>query len=94
MTHADGWYGFMLDLEQTAEQVADLQRRLDVAGGPRSEFEISVTPRGRLDADRVAAYGRLGVNRLVLVPRGSALGEVEAFVQEHAPDRVGGATPG
>jgi probable F420-dependent oxidoreductase len=89
--HANGWYGFMLDLEQTADQLADLSRRLEGAGRVPSEFEISVTPRGHLDAEEVAAYGRLGVNRLVLVPRGSALAEVETFVQEHSPERIGGA---
>jgi hypothetical protein len=38
----------------------------------------------------VDAYGRLGVDRLVLVPRnGSSLEGVEAFVRAHAPEHLG-----
>ena len=48
-----------------------------------------MTPRGRLDAEKVVAYGRLGVDRLVLVPRaGNSIDEVEAFVRAHAPERL------
>jgi probable F420-dependent oxidoreductase len=92
--HADGWYGFFLDLEQTAQQVESLQRRLEQAGRPRSQFEISVSPRGRIDAETVAAYGDLGVDRLVLVPRGTAPAEVETFVRDHAPQRIGATALG
>jgi hypothetical protein len=61
-----------------------------------------VSPRGSLDADVVAAYGRLGVDRLVLIPpdafRQSAdapevsLADLEAFVRDHAAERLA-ATP-
>ena len=58
-----------------------------------SGFEVTVTPRGRIDAEAVAAYGRLGVNRLVLMPRGGhSLDEVEAFVRAHAPERLAAAS--
>lgn len=80
--HAQGWYGFMLDLDATAEQVKGLEAALAEAGRQRSGFEITVTPRGRLDGEKVAAYGRLGVDRLVLVPRPEV--ELETFVREHA----------
>jgi probable F420-dependent oxidoreductase len=82
--HAQGWYGFMLDLDAAAEQVESLGRALAEAGRSIEAFDVSVTPRGRLDPDKVAAYGRLGVNRLVLSPRG----DVETFVREHAPERL------
>jgi probable F420-dependent oxidoreductase len=93
--HADGWYGFFLDRERTAEQIADVRECLAEAGRSESEFAITVTPKGRIDADTVAAYGRLGVDRLVLVPRGPApsLDEVEEFVRAHAPERLGAAIP-
>ncbi len=83
--HADGWYGFFLDQERTAEQIADLRECLAEAGRSESEFEITVTPKGRIDAETVAAYGRLGVDRLVLLPRG----DIEEFIPAHAPDRIG-----
>jgi hypothetical protein len=84
--HAQGWYGFMLDLEATSEQLDGLRRSLADAGRDTSDLEITVTPRGRIDAEVVAAYGRLGVDRLVLVPRnGSGEESLEAFVRSHAP---------
>ena len=88
--HARGWYGFMLDLDATSEQLDGLRRSLADAGRDVSELEITVTPRGRIDAEVVAAYGRLGVDRLVLVPRnGSSVEGVEDFVRTHTPERLG-----
>jgi probable F420-dependent oxidoreductase len=99
---AQGWYGFFLDPDAAAEQIESIRLALADAGRDASEFEISVSPRGRLDADVVAAYGRLGVDRLVLIPpdafRRSAdapeasLADLEAFVRDHAPERLA-ATP-
>jgi probable F420-dependent oxidoreductase len=88
--HADGWYGFMLKPDETTEQLEGLRRCLAGAGRELSAFEVSVTPRGRTDSEAVAAWGRLGVNRLVLMPpAGASLDEVEDFVRAHAPDRLG-----
>lgn len=82
----DGWYGFLLDLHQTAEQVEGLRRELARAGRDISELELSVSPRGRIDADGIDAYGRLGIDRLVLVPHfGASPDRVEQFVRRHAP---------
>jgi probable F420-dependent oxidoreductase len=90
--HADGWYGFFLDHDQTAEQIDGLRRTLAEADRDSSDFEVSVTPRGRIDADAVAAFARLGVDRLVLLPpAGASVGEVEDFVRANAPGRLGAA---
>lgn len=87
--HADGWYGFMLRQDDAAAQLDGLRQSLAEEGRDISGFEVSVTPRGRIDTEAVTAYGRLGVNRLVLMPPVSAsVEEVEAFVRAHAPDRV------
>jgi probable F420-dependent oxidoreductase len=86
---ADGWYGFMLDPDAAAEQLESLRKALDAADRAISGFEVSITPRGRIDAAAVAAYGRLGVDRLVLMPRtGSSLAELEVFVRAHAPEQL------
>jgi probable F420-dependent oxidoreductase len=91
--HADGWYGFFLGPEQTADQLEGLRGSLAEEGRDLSGFEISVTPRGRIDADFVAAFGDMGVNRLVLLPpAGSSVDELEAFVRAHAPEHLGAAT--
>jgi probable F420-dependent oxidoreductase len=91
--HADGWYGFFLRQEEAAEQLEGLRRSLAELDRDLSDFDLSVTPRGRIDAGAVAAYGRLGVNRLVLLPPpGGSVEEVEAFVRAHAPERLGAAS--
>ena len=101
--HADGWYGFFLDQDAAAEQIAGLRRCLAEVGREPADFEITVTPRERIDAEAVAAYGRMGVNRLVLIPPDafrrsagapveSSPADIEAFVREHAPARLA-ATP-
>jgi probable F420-dependent oxidoreductase len=84
--HADGWYGFFLRREETAEQLEGLRRSLAEQGRDISEFEVTVTPRGHTDAETVAAYGQMGVNRLVLLPPpGGSVEDVEAFARSHAP---------
>ncbi len=81
-----GWYGFMLDLGRSAQQVAGLHRALSEAGRDPDELELTVSPSIRIDADTAEAFGELGIDRLVLVPRfGSNLEEVERFMRRHAP---------
>lgn len=83
---ADGWYGFFFDLENTAAQVESVHAALDAAGRDRAGFEISITPRGRIDDDALAAYADLGVDRLILMPRhDSSPADVEALLRAHAP---------
>ena len=91
--HADGWYGFFMRPAETAEQLEGLRRSLAEVDRDVADFDISITPRGRIDAEAVAAYGRLGVNRLVLLPPpGGAVDEIEAFVRAHAPERLAAAS--
>lgn len=102
--HAEGWYGFFLDRAAAAEQLSGLRRALTDAGRDESEFEITLSPRGRLDPQAVAEYGRMGVNRLVVIPpdafrragRGPefSIDDVEQFVRDHAPARLGAAPLG
>jgi probable F420-dependent oxidoreductase len=81
-----GWYGFLLDLERTAQQVAGLRRALADAGRDPDELELTVSPSVRIDPETAAAFGELGIDRLVLVPRfGANLDEVERLVRRHAP---------
>lgn len=85
-----GWYGFMLDLERTAQQVAGLRRALSRVGRDPAELELTVSPSVRVDAEAREAFGELGVDRLVLVPRfGAGLEDVERFVRRNAPGNQG-----
>jgi probable F420-dependent oxidoreductase len=83
---ADGWCGFMLNVEETAEHLVRLRRALAEAGRSEEPFEITVVPRGRIDRNVVAAYGDLGVDRLALLPRGD---DVEGFIRAHSAERLG-----
>jgi probable F420-dependent oxidoreductase len=91
--HAQGWYGFFLRPPEVAEQLEGLRGALAEEGRDIADFEVTVTPRGRTDAESVAAFGEMGVNRLVLLPPpGGSVEEVEVFARTHAPERVGATT--
>jgi probable F420-dependent oxidoreductase len=88
--HGNGWFGFALDLDGTracldglATAARQVRRPPDL--GP---LEVSVTPRGRLDADAVRRFAAAGVHRLIVSrPARSgdemlaAIGEVGALVE-------------
>ena len=62
--YAQGWYGFALNVEQTA----GVLERLRGLGG--DGLEISVTPSVRLNTETLAQYAELGVHRLIaLLPQ-------------------------
>ena len=69
-----GWYGYALTPEQTAECLDGLRVAADEVERPSEigRLEISVTPRGRLTAGRAEAFAQLGVDRLVVSPRSPA----------------------
>ncbi len=86
---ADGWYGWWLDPESAATQIASL-RAEEARAGRAHPLEVSVTPGVRLDAEIVRAYGGLGVHRLIVVPRPNLAGDdLERFVEANAPARLG-----
>lgn len=63
--YGQGWYGFAMNVQQTAAVVERLHR---LPGGDR--LEISVTPSMRMDAATLSEYQELGVNRIIsLIPQ-------------------------
>lgn len=66
----NGWYGFALDLERTAQAIAGLRDAAARYERPAElgDLEISVTPRGPVDATTAARYAELGVHRLIMQP--------------------------
>jgi hypothetical protein len=47
-----------------------------------------------MDPETVAEFGRMGVDRLVLMPpAGASVDELEEFVQANAPERLGAGAP-
>jgi alkanesulfonate monooxygenase SsuD/methylene tetrahydromethanopterin reductase-like flavin-dependent oxidoreductase (luciferase family) len=63
-----GWYGFNLDPEATAERVRTLETMLQRRGRRREDVEISICPYTReATPELVQAYGKAGVDRVILV---------------------------
>jgi probable F420-dependent oxidoreductase len=81
VARAHGWYGYWLTPDDVAISLADLRSAADRVERPAElgELEISVTPRGRVTAERAAAYADLGVDRLVLLPPPSSEGPAETI---------------
>jgi len=81
-----GWYGFLHTVEAAAEQLAGLERA--AASTPRPahlvRLEVSVTPAGHVDADRVRAFADLGVDRLILSAGDRPADEVAVYLRQHA----------
>jgi Luciferase-like monooxygenase len=70
--HGHGWYGFGLDLEQTARDVEALREAEQHYRRPADlgRLEISITPPGYdMDPETVQRYAAVGVDRLVLRPQ-------------------------
>jgi probable F420-dependent oxidoreductase len=70
--HAHGWYGFGLDVEQTARDIEALRKAEQRHRRPAElgTLEISITPPGYdIDPATVQHYADVGVDRLVLRPQ-------------------------
>ncbi len=87
VAHADGWYGFMRDVETTRADIEALRRAAGEVERPGhlGELEVSITPAGRLDAATVEAYAELGVDRLIPQPGGQRdLDAVRTWIDDQA----------
>jgi probable F420-dependent oxidoreductase len=80
----NGWYGFLTDIDSTAERIEWL--RVFIANGMRpselGEVEISVTPPKRLTREVVDRYEDIGVHRLIPAFNGNTLEGALRFVDE------------
>ena len=67
VAHGHGWYGFALTPDVAAGCIEGLRRAAGETERPDAlgRLEITVTPRRRLDAEAVDAFGAAGVDRLV-----------------------------
>lgn len=72
----DGWYGYGLDLDATANCIAGLRGACARNDRPFDEIEVSITPKGELDRDLALRYAQLGVRRLILAPRARGVEDV------------------
>jgi probable F420-dependent oxidoreductase len=69
LREADGWYGWGLDLDETARRIEILRETATQV--PRGEglgpLEITITPPGNVDVEEADRYAELGVSRLNLM---------------------------
>jgi probable F420-dependent oxidoreductase len=67
---AHGWYGYALDLDETARLLSELGKMADRFHRPTElgELEISVAPRIPIDRDTARRFADLGVHRLIFIP--------------------------
>lgn len=84
--HANGWYGFALDLERTTAALEGLRRAARDHARPAAlgALEISITPAGKLDVETVQRFADLGVHRLIVSRWGQSEAEVMQTVEHVA----------
>lgn len=87
VTQGNGWYGFFLDVANTAKMIEGLRETAQRVERPASlgKLEISVTPPGPIDSDTAKRYADLGVDRVVLM-RG--FGDMAGQREKSAEDAV------
>jgi len=85
--HANGWYGFALDIDAAVTCIDGIRRAEQRYPRPRElgPLEISVTPRGRLDADLVGRFADAGVHRLIPAPMAAAETDLLRFIERLEP---------
>ena len=89
----NGWYGWDLDIAQTAETLDTLRETAKRYDRPAElgELEITITPPSIVDFDTARRYADLGVHRLVLQPStmdGTAMDELITSVGDSLIGRV------
>jgi len=89
---ANGWYGPYLDLEQTAQALAELREVATRHERPAAlgELEITITPPpGPIDLDTARRYADLGVHRLAIQPHDDEGTVIEELVESVGSTLVG-----
>ena len=85
----DGWYGYGLDLEATANCIKGIRAACDKHGRSFDQIEISVTPKAELNRDLAQRYAELGVRRLIISPRAKDAEEMLQAVDTAGHELIG-----
>ena len=88
----NGWFGYGLNLEETARSIADIREATKNHARPKGlgELEISVAPRVPVDRAIAQQFSELGVHRLILIPPQN----VDTPAVEQFIENVGGTLVG
>ena len=90
--NADGWHGFDMDLDATANAIVDLQDATVRYARPpeRGQLEVMITPPGgQLSLDTARRYADLGVDRLVIQPERMDGSEIDDLMTQLADTVIG-----
>ena len=64
--YGNGWYGFQMNLEATAQGILKLDAALAKEARNRDDFQLVITPPYQVTADMVKGYEDLGVDQLII----------------------------
>ena len=64
--YGNGWYGFQMNLEATAQVIIKLDAALAKEARNRDDFQLVITPPYQVTADMVKGYEDLGVDQLII----------------------------
>ena len=89
--HGTGWFGFVLDVEATAQCLLGIKHAAQQVARPAElgALEISVTPKGRLDANTVKRFAELGVDRLIPFKAAKTEADWLAYVNRTGDELIG-----
>lgn len=89
--YGNGWYGFALDLDKTAECIGGLKEAAQKVNRPANlgALEVSITPGPSLDLDTAKRYAALGVQRLIPFPRVKTEEALHDFIKQVASSLIG-----
>ena len=86
--NGSGWYGFNQTLEAAGKSISALKLAALESNRPveLGRLSISVTPQGTVDVDTVKQFEDLGVDRLILLPKGrrGPMEKALQFIEETA----------
>lgn len=85
----DGWFGYGLDLEATANCISGIRAACNEHGRSFDQIEISITPKAELDLDLARQYAALGVKRLIISPRARDVNEMLRVVERAGRELIG-----
>ena len=64
--YGNGWYGFQMNLEATAQVILKLDAALAKEARNRDDFQLVITPPYQVTADMIKGYEDLGVDQLII----------------------------
>lgn len=84
----DGWFGYGLTLEATAQCVEGIRHACAEHGRAFDRIEISVTPKDKPTRDLARRYADAGVHRIVVSPRARDADEFVRAVEEAGDELI------